>query len=256
MKRNSLWIFATIVVALLAYTLLFDFLMQAAGPAGPGIKGQSAASNLEKENFDIRDATSKDAVSRLERRLEKFSARQREENAHLKQVMTSARERKARSVAGLATTFSSLINSPEVVEVRGRGRRLLTPLSQQPRENIMREFIGGNADLFGMSPQQVAQLRKSADYTNPNGRLSWVKMEQRWNGMRIFRGEMVAAFTSGGELVRVVGELAGGPRAEELETAPRVSAAQAVVAREFANLLHAGRRRRKRRRFVAQEYQR
>jgi subtilisin-like proprotein convertase family protein len=230
MKRNSLCISATIVVALLAYTLLFDFLMQAAGPAGPGIKGQSAASSLENENFDIRDATSKDAVSRLERRLEKFSARQREENAHLKQAMTSARERKARSVAGLATTFSSLTNSPEVVEVRGRGRRLLTPLSQQPRENIMREFIGGNADLFGMSPQQVAQLRKSADYTNPNGRLSWVKMEQRWNGMRVFRGEMVAAFTSGGELVRVVGELAGGPRAEELETAPRVSAAQAAVA--------------------------
>jgi len=62
-----------------------------------------------------------------------------------------------------------------------------------------------NHDLFGMSPQQVAGLRKTAEYTNPSGNLSWVRMEQRWNGMKVFQGEMVAAFTSDGELARTVG---------------------------------------------------
>ncbi len=221
MKKTSLWICAAIVVALMASTLFRDFLMQAAGPA---------AIDVAKENFDIRDQTTKDAVTRLERRLEKFSSRQREKNAHLKQVMTSARGRKSGSVPGLQAAISSLTNSPEVVEMRGKGRRSLTARSQQPRENIMRGFISDNADMFGMSPRQLNSLRKIADYTNPNGRLSWVKMEQRWNGMRVFRGEVVAAFTSGGELVRVVGEVTGGPAEEDLAITPRISAAQAVVA--------------------------
>ncbi|HKX32942.1 MAG TPA: M36 family metallopeptidase [Blastocatellia bacterium] len=220
MQRNALWILVAIIVVVLASLLLPGFLMQAAGPAG----------NPEKENFDIRDTTSKEAVLRLERRLEKFSSRQRQKNASLKQSMTSARERKSKGVSGLEATFSSLTNSPEVVEVRGQARKQLMPLSSQPRENIMRGFINANADLFGMNPRQVARLRKTSDYSNPNGRLAWVKLEQQWNGMQVFRGEMVAAFTGRGELVRVVGELAGGPEEAELATAPRISAAQAVVA--------------------------
>jgi subtilisin-like proprotein convertase family protein len=228
MKRTPLRIIAAIVVALLAFTLLFDFLMQAAGSAGRGIKGQSAADNPDKENFDIRKAASQDEVTRLKSRLKKFSSKQMEKNAQIKQVMMSAKVRKTGSVPGLKAAFSTLTNSPEVVEVKGN--RLRTPLSSQPREDIVRGFISDNADLFGMSPQQVAKLRKSADYTNPNGRLSWVKLEQRWNGMRVFRGDMMAAFNSGGELVRVVGELTGGPAEKELATAPKVSAAQAVVA--------------------------
>jgi subtilisin-like proprotein convertase family protein len=85
-------------------------------------------------------------------------------------------------------------------------------------------------DLFGMSPKQVAGLRKTAEYTNPNGNLSWVRMEQEWNGMKVFGGEMVAAFTSDGALVRTVGELTPGPNEQDLATTPQVKAAAAVVA--------------------------
>ena len=153
--------------------------------------------------------------------MEKLSSRQKEKNASFKLAMKDAKERKARSGPGLEVTFSDLTNSPEVIEVRGKGRKFLTPPSSQPRESIVRGFINDNADLFGMNPQQVARLRKSAEYTNPNGRLSWVRMEQRWNGMKVFRGEMVAAFTSGGEMARMVGELTAGPEEQELATDPR-----------------------------------
>jgi len=54
MKRKPVWILASIVVLLLASSLLWNFSMQAAGPAGRGTKGRRVADNLPKPNFDIR----------------------------------------------------------------------------------------------------------------------------------------------------------------------------------------------------------
>src|SRR5262245_2989110 len=229
MKRTPLWIMASIVVLLLASTLFWNFSMRAAPRSGRVTRGQVAGSQAI-ENFDIRDRRNKDAVLKFERRMEKLSSGQREKNVGLKLAMDSARVRNAGSVEGLAVTYSDQTNFPEVVEAKAKRRRFLTPPSSQPRENVVRSFMNENHDLFGMSPQQVAGLRKTAEYTNPSGNLSWVRMEQRWNGMKVFRGEMVAAFTSEGALVRTVGELTPGPEAQELATTPQVSAAAAVAA--------------------------
>jgi len=230
MKKTPLRILAVIVVALLAASLLWNFSMRAAARRGQGPQDGSAAGSPSKKNFDIRDRLSKDAVLKFERRMEKLSSMQKEKNAGLKLAMEGAREKKAGSVEGLAVTYCDLTNSPEVVEAKGMGRRFLTPRSSQSRENVVRSFINSNKDLFGMSPQQVSRLIKTADYTNPNGNLSWVRMEQRWNGMKVFGGEMVAAFTRDGELARTVGELTAGPEEKDLAITPRVSAAAAVVA--------------------------
>jgi hypothetical protein len=216
MKRKPVWILAAIVVALLASTLLWNFSTRAGGPAGRGAKGSNTADNPGIENFDIRDISSKDAALKFERRMEKLSPRQKEKNDSFKQAMKGAKERKAKGAAGLEVAFCSLTNSPEVVEVKGRGRKFLTPSSSLPRESVVRGFFNENTDLFGMSPKQVANLKKTAEYANPNGRLSWVRMEQRWNGMKVFRGETVAAFSSSGELARMVGELTGGPEEANL----------------------------------------
>jgi subtilisin-like proprotein convertase family protein len=227
MKKHALWIFAAISVALLASSLLWTFSMRAVGAAGRGAKGRSAADN--PKNFDIRDGSSKEAVLKFERRMEKFSSKQKEKNDSFKQEMKSAGERMARSVNGLAVTFSNLTNSPEIVEMKSERSKFLTPHSSQPRENIVRSFMKENADLFGMSAPQVARLKKTADYTNPNGRLSWLRMEQELNGIRVFGGETVAAFTSDGEMARMVSGLAGDLEGQEWPTTPKVSAAAAVV---------------------------
>src|SRR5262245_61243301 len=228
MKRTPLWIMTSIVVLLLASTLFWNFSMRAAPHSGRGTRGQVAGSQAI-EDFDIRDRRNKDAVLKFERRMEKLSSGQREKNVGLKLAMDSARVRNAGSVEGLAVTYSDQTNFPEVVEAKAKRRRFLTPPSSQPRENVVRSFMNENHDLFGMSPQQVAGLRKTAEYTNPSGNLSWVRMEQRWNGMKVFQGEMVAAFTSDGALVRTVGELTPGPEAQELATTPQVSASAAVA---------------------------
>src|SRR5262245_29705334 len=229
MKRTPL-ILAAIVVALLASSLLWNFSMQAAGPAGRGAKKGNPANDHENDYFHIRDKHFKDAVVKFERRLEKLAPRQKGRNDSFKLAMQGAKERKAGSVPELEVSFCELTDSPEVVEARGRGRKFLTPSSSQSRENILKSFMNDNADLFGMNPQQVARLRKTAEYTNPNGKLSWVRMEQRWNGMRVFGGEMTAAFTSNGELARTVGEITPGPDEQSLATTPQVSAAAAVAA--------------------------
>jgi hypothetical protein len=230
MKRKPVWIFVAVVVPLLASSLLWNFSMQAAGPAGRVAKGQSASDNPVIQNFDIRYTNDKETISKFESRLEKISPKLREKNASYKQAMRIAKERKARSVPGMEVSFCNLTNSPEVVEMRGSSRKALTPLSTQSRENIVKGFMKDNTDLFGMNSQQVDRLRKDAEYANPNGQLSWLRMEQRWNGMKVFRGEVVAAFTRSGELIRIVGEPTRGPEVEDLKTDPVVSAAAAVVA--------------------------
>src|SRR5262245_6575848 len=230
MKRTPLWISAAFVVLLLTSTLFWNFSMRAASRPGPGKKGHVAANNPAKENFDIRDRESKEAMLKFERRMQKLSSTRKEKSANLKLAMWSAKKRKAESVEGLEVTFRDLTNSPEIVEVRGRGRKFLTPPSPLPRESVVRGFINDNPDLFGMSPKQVARLRKTADYANPNGRLSWLRMEQRWNGMKVFQGETAAAFTADGEMVRMMGGLGAAPEEQELETTPSVSAAAAVIA--------------------------
>src|SRR5262245_42962652 len=230
MKRTSLWILAAIVVTLLASSMIWNFSMRAAPRSGQRAPGLGSAGKSAIENFDIRDRRSKVAALEFQRRMEKLSSGQREKNANFKSAMETARERKARSVEGLEVAFCDLTNSPEVVGTTGKGRKFLTPPSSQPRESIVREFMNEYADLFGMSPQQVARLRKTAEYTNPNGKLSWVRIEQRWNGMKVFGGEMTAAFTSNGELARTVGEITPGPDEQDLATTPQVSAAAAVAA--------------------------
>jgi hypothetical protein len=203
--------------------------MRAAPSTGKETRGQITGSKAI-ENFDIRDRRSKEAVLMFERRMEKLSLKQKQKNAGFKLAMASAREKNAGSVEGLAVTYSDRTNTPEVVGAKANGRRFLTPPSSEPLENVVRSFMNEKNDLFGMSPKQVAGLRKTAEYTNPNGNLSWVRMEQEWNGMKVFGGEMVAAFTSDGALVRTVGELTPGPNEQDLATTPQVKAAAAVVA--------------------------
>jgi subtilisin-like proprotein convertase family protein len=227
MKRKPVWIFASIVALLMASILLWNFSMHA---AGRGAKGRNTADNQAEKNFDIRDKDDKNSVLEFERRMEKFSSREKEKNANFKLAMVGAQANKARVAPELEVSFCSLTNSPEVVQATGKGRKFLTPSSKLPRESIVRGFMNDNSDLFGMNPQQVARLRKTAEYTNPDGKLSWVRMEQRLNGMKVFRGETVTAFNSSGEMVRMVGELTAGLIDAELPTEPKVSAAAAIVA--------------------------
>ena len=80
--------------------------------------------------------------------------------------------------------------------------------TNEKRQDALRSFIESNKDLLGLSGTQVSQLEQTADYTNPDGNLSFTHLEQKINGVPVFRGEVKAAFTKRGEIVRIINNLA------------------------------------------------
>jgi extracellular elastinolytic metalloproteinase len=142
-------------------------------------------------------------------------------------AMRRAEQTLALTVPGLSVQYHPVLGSPEIVGVKG-GRRFLTLPSTQRRETILREFLAENAALYGLTSEQIGQLRTIADYTNPDGNLSYVKLEQVIHGIPVFRGQLRAAFTSRGELVRTVGELIPYLDYELLTEKPGISSAEAL----------------------------
>ena len=88
------------------------------------------------------------------------------------------------------------------------GRAFLSAATAVKRPDALRAFVAGNKDLFGLSDKQIGALEQTKDYTNPDGNLSFTQFEQKINGVPVFRGEVKAAFTKRGELVRVINNLA------------------------------------------------
>ena len=119
--------------------------------------------------------------------------------------------------------------APEIVGNAG-GTGFLTRASATPRGEILRGFLTENAALYGLEAAEVAGLVTFADYANPAGDMAWVGLRQEANGLPVFQGEIMAGFTTAGELGRTAGNLAVGLDAASLATAPRLTPAQAVAA--------------------------
>jgi Zn-dependent metalloprotease len=71
---------------------------------------------------------------------------------------------------------------------------------------MLENFISANENLFGI--RSLAQLEKTADYTNPDGNLSFVRYEQRIGGIPVFGAEIQAGFSKRNEMFRVINSLA------------------------------------------------
>jgi hypothetical protein len=115
-------------------------------------------------------------------------------------------------VPNLKVEYNTDIRTPEVIatDVWKAKVDFLTPPSSADRAEILRNFIKQNDELSGVSSRQVDALKTTANYTNPNGDLSYVMLEQFINDVPVFRGEVKAGFTKNGEMIRVVNNLAPG----------------------------------------------
>ena len=183
-------------------------------------------------DFDIRQ--DKSGQEKLETRRQKTSEKQKERIAEALRSGSIAQERLAANVPGVRLVTGEALKTPESV-VSSKGKKFLTKPSKQPREKIVKDFLAANSEMYGLTAREVAQLRKTADYTNPAGNLSWVELRQEINGLPVFQGEVRAALTSEGELVGTVGRLAPALSIAELSSTSssdlkvtRISAAAAV----------------------------
>ena len=116
-----------------------------------------------------------------------------------------------RVVPTLTTVYSEDLRIPEVIatDVK-RGKAFLSRPSSQKRSDVLKAFLRDNSDLIGARANQIDELKVVADYTNPDGNLSFVELNQEINGIPVFRGEVKAGFTKAVEIIRVINNFASG----------------------------------------------
>lgn len=112
------------------------------------------------------------------------------------------------------------IRIPELItpDVYAAKVQWLTQPSSAKRADILRNFVKEHNLLVGLDNAQVDGLKNVADYTNPDGNLSFVHLEQLIKGIPVFRGEVKAGFTRNNEIIRVINNLAPGLDYEALST--------------------------------------
>lgn len=203
----------------------FAFLLILVLATGPARAGEPDNPN---RNFDVRDDDAKSSKLVKEKHLERHGAKQKAKKEKVQQEMKQAEKRLAREIGALDVKHSERTGAPEAVSI-AHGRGKLTRGASDDRERVLRKFLQDNADLFGLDRAEIAHLVKSADYTNPAGNLAWVRLERKIKGKSVFRGELSAAFTAGGELVAVNGELPAAIDESEAKDDPTVPAAQAIA---------------------------
>lgn len=109
----------------------------------------------------------------------------------------------------LKVEYNKELGNPEIIAPDVlQGRALMTAPSSGNRSEILRNFIKENNSLVGLSSEQIDNLKVTADYTNPNGELSFVRLEQFVNDIPVFRAEVRAGFNKQNAMFRVVNNLA------------------------------------------------
>jgi len=95
---------------------------------------------------------------------------------------------------GAKVEYNLDIRTPEILtpDVYEQSVRWLTSPTTANRATVLRDFIKGYNDLIGLSDTQIDALKTAANYANPDGNLSYVRLEQEINGIPVFRGEMTA----------------------------------------------------------------
>jgi subtilisin-like proprotein convertase family protein len=114
--------------------------------------------------------------------------------------------------------YNDTLRRPEVItpDVWKAQIEFLSAPSSVKRSEILRSFIHENNSLVGVNDAQANALRVAADYTNPNGNMSFAHLEQVINGVPVFGGEIKAGFTKEGRIIRVINNLAPGLNYEGL----------------------------------------
>ncbi|MGI8788872.1 MAG: hypothetical protein ACR2HG_14055, partial [Pyrinomonadaceae bacterium] len=158
------------------------------------------------ENYDIRsDKKSAETLADFRARAGKSNIAAPGERA----AMLAAESDLRRRVPSLKIEYNSDLRVPEVIAPDVKmGRSFLTSAASGKRSEILRSFVKDNNNLLGVTDAQADELKVVADYTNPDGILSFAQLNQEINGIPVFRGEVKAAFTRSGEIVRVINNLA------------------------------------------------
>ncbi|MEP7148421.1 MAG: M36 family metallopeptidase [Acidobacteriota bacterium] len=175
---------------------------------GEGLFHRTISQQDDLPNYDIRtDKNATDRVMAFRSSLNRSAA----DVADLRADFVRGENALAEKLPTLKIEYNSDIRIPEVIAPDvSKGRAFLTGASSAKRSDVLKNFLMENNELVGMRDDQIASLKVFSDYTNPDGTLSFVELDQEINGVPVFRGEVKAGFTKNGEMGRVINNLAPG----------------------------------------------
>jgi hypothetical protein len=191
----------------------------------PTLVSSQSQDDLEKSipqkqvgSFDIRDSNNESTRQSIVQNRKLLSESRKATVENLGRTMKQAQERLTKQKSNLDIKWSDETGAPEIVGVLTSEQKL-TGRSKSGRDSTLRQFLSNNSNLYGLTTNQIAELKKTADYTNPAGNMSFVDFEQKIDGIPVFQGNVRGAFTKDGELIRTTGRLVPGLDYNELSQA-------------------------------------
>lgn len=197
-----------LVAALAVIPTQFDWEVSS---QGKGLTQRTESHVEGLENYDIREQQKSPEVEQALLKYRDSAGKSASFVADVRDGFARGEESLKTRVPSLAVEYNSDIRIPEVIgpDVK-QGVNFLTGPAAGSRVDMLRNFAKQNSELIGVNDEQVNQLKVTADYTNPDGVLSFVHLEQQIDGVPVFRGEIKAGFTKSNEIIRVINNLAPG----------------------------------------------
>ncbi|HKP69779.1 MAG TPA: M36 family metallopeptidase [Pyrinomonadaceae bacterium] len=207
--RRSLLLTLFLLATATAIAIAPIYLTSAASKKeGEGLYVRTVSHQDDLPNYDIRsDRGAIDRLAEFRSSLRTNAA----EVADIRADFVNGEKALAKRVPTLKIEYNTDIRIPEVIapDVK-QGRAFLTGGGGGKRPDVLKNFLSENAELVGMRGEQISGLKVASDYTNPDGNLSFVELNQQINGIPVFRGEVKAGFAKSGEMIRVINNLAPG----------------------------------------------
>jgi len=179
--------------------------------SGKGLVVRTESHDPGLPNYDIR-LEKNDAIVDFFLAARTSAGRDAVAVADIRDAFVRGENRLRERVPTLKIEYNEDIRIPEVItpDVWKANIDRLSGPSNEKRSEILRNFVKDNTELVGMTNEQADELRVLTDYTNPDGNLSYAHLEQRPNGIPVFRSEVKAGFTQDGKIIRVINNLAPG----------------------------------------------
>ncbi len=170
--------------------------------SGAGQAQQKSQKPTALENYDIR--TDKKAAEIL-LNFRQIAGRDAVSSADARDKFVAGETQLRQTVPTLEIQYSSELGNPNLIAPDVlQGRAFLTSPSSAKRVEILRGFLENNSRLIGMTAEQINKLKVTADYTNPNGELSFVDLDQFVGDVPVFRSTIRAGFNKQGAMFRVI----------------------------------------------------
>lgn len=177
----------------------------------------TSARDSKLENYDIRSDASANAQA-LRAGFAEASNFSSVAGRQVQQRRSDAINAATARNPNLVVEYSTDSGKPEVLAVSPNRTEFLNAKTGANRVDLLRDYLHEVSAIYGLSTRQIDELNVVSDYSNPNGLMHFVHLEQRINGFPVFRGEVKAGFAKNGELVRVIGNVLAYVDSELLDT--------------------------------------